>query len=188
MDETPSHGNSRAEFDPAVVRRHVRAVTDRPETPNFGILLGPVIEAVGQRSLPAVLSALERTAAARYRAWAQACPAGEREGLLACAAREVEIAERMEKLLPAHDDDRAALDANIPKAREAYAGVFDGLHLHDQWRIQADAERQGAAAWRGLAGQLDGTAIRDELETCARLEEITADHLEGVLGRLQNTE
>jgi hypothetical protein len=154
-------------------------VADR-ELPNFGVLLGPFIDAVPEEARPAFLARLERGAAERYRQWAAAAPE-HAESMLACAAREDEIADRVDRLFPATDEQRAKIEAGVPGARDAYYAVFAGLPLTEQWRIQADAERQGAAAWRGIAAQSDDGQIRSELEACARLEETSAERLEQLL-------
>ena len=154
------------------------------EIPNFGELLGDLIGSLSSAGLPGFLAGLEREAAGRYRAWAQATP-DESTGLLACAAREDEIAERVERLFPLPEADRPALEKNLPEARKRYFQAFEGLTVVQQITIQANAERQGAQAWRGMAvaGQAEGAA-REELLACAALEEASADHLDALLGRL----
>jgi hypothetical protein len=152
-----------------------------PEAPDFAKLLGPFVAAIPERSRPGFLCLLERAAANRYREWAEQCPPEQREGLLACAAREDEIANRVEKILPADASDRGALEAQLPEAGSKYMAIFTNLSLTDQFRLQASAERQGAAAWRGIASQLDAS-LRDELEGCAQLEEASASYLESLLG------
>ena len=65
--------------------------------PNFGELLAQYISAVPETAVPAFLARLERTAADRYRMWAKAVPE-HAEGLLTCAAREDDIADRAEQI------------------------------------------------------------------------------------------
>ena len=149
--------------------------------PNFAVLLTPFIEAVPDASRPAFLAALERGAAERYREWAAQAP-DQAPGLLACAEREDEIAHRVDGLFPADADGRAKIEQAIPGARTAYYGVFAGLDLHEQWRAQASAERQGANAWRLLASEQDDPTVREALLGCAALEEESAAHLDGILG------
>lgn len=152
------------------------------EVPNFGVLLGPAIGRVPERSRPAFLALLERGAADRYRHWATRVPDAA-EGLLECAEREDAIARRVEALFPAPEDDHAVMDEALPVARDAYYGVFEDLSLMDQLRIQANAERQGAAAWRALAAGQQASSIREALEACAVLEETSADHLDALVAR-----
>jgi hypothetical protein len=148
--------------------------------PNFGVLLGPAIRQVPERSRPAFLALLERGAADRYRHWASRV-ADAAEGLSACAEREDAIARRVDALFPAPEDDHAVIERAFPIARDAYYGVFEGLPLLDQLRIQANAERQGAAAWRSLAAGQPETSVREALEACAVLEETSADHLDALI-------
>jgi hypothetical protein len=151
------------------------------EIPNFAQLLAPFIQSVSQEAVPALLCQLERSAADRYRSWAANAAGGEAAGLLACAEREDEIARRVEAVLPASAEQALKIDSAMPGAREAYLNVFRDRSAREQYRIQANAERQGAAAWRGLAAQLDDPSVRDVLEGCARLEEESADHLDALL-------
>jgi hypothetical protein len=148
--------------------------------PDFARLLAPFIGSVPEAALPGFLARLERGAADRYRSWASA--AGEAApGLLACAAREDEIADRVERLLPADPAETPKIEAALPGARDTYLAVFEDLPLREQLRIQAGAERQGASAWRGLASQHPDAAVRKELELCAELEEESASYLEQLL-------
>jgi hypothetical protein len=59
--------------------------------------------------------------------------------------------------------------------------VFDGLDVWDQLRIQADAERQGARAWRNIAARIDDQAMIAALECCSSLEEASADRLDHLI-------
>lgn len=152
------------------------------DTPNFGELLAPMMGAVPELALPRFLATLERGAAARYRLWAE--QAGDDEtarGLTACAGREDEIASRVEQLVPIDGAGQAAIDAAFPAARDAYFEVFAGLSAREQWRIQASAERQGAAAWRGMVAGSTDSDTREVLEGCALLEEENAAYLESLL-------
>ena len=62
-----------------------------------------------------------------------------------------------------------------------YYEVFSGLSPLEQMTIQANAERQGAAAWRGMIEQESDPQTRAALEECARIEEASADYLDGLL-------
>ena len=70
------------------------------------------------------------------------------------------------------------MEKAIPVARDAYYGAFDGLSLTGQLRIQANAERQGAAAWRSLAAGQEDARVCEALEAWAGLEETSADHVD----------
>ena len=131
--------------------------------PNFGELLGAHLSAVAPEAYPFLLSQLERTAAARYRTWAEEVPE-HREGLLECAAREDEIADRVEALFPPTAAHRADVEAMLPAARKAYYAAFDGYSPFEQMTIQADAEKQGAGAWQNMKQAYpDHAAAFDEL-------------------------
>ena len=148
--------------------------------PNFGELLAPYIDRVPGEALPNFLALLERGAADRYRGWAEMLPA-ERAGLLACANREDEIADRAEALFPLNPSLRDDVAAPLPEAKATYYRVFLDLDVYDQLRIQADAERQGAAAWRAMISDDVPKLTAAELEAIARLEETSADYLDALL-------
>lgn len=152
--------------------------------PDFASLLAPHIESVPEDALPAFLARLERSAAERYRMWAVELPE-HAEGLLACAEREDAIAERVEGVYPAtRPAQLAAIEGAFSPARETYYAVFSGLTPIEQMTIQANAERQGAAAWRGMIENESDASIRAVLEECARNEEASADYLDALLARL----
>lgn len=140
------------------------------ETPNFGLLLAPVLGRVEAQSRPRFLALLERTAAERYRYWASLLPS-DAEALLGCAAREDEIADHVEA---AFQIDAATLDelnALLPEARALYYAAFDGHSVHEQIRMQSDAELQGANAWRSIAANVTDPVVLEALARCSELEE-----------------
>ena len=152
--------------------------------PNFGELLAQYISAVPETAVPAFLARLERTAADRYRMWAKAVPE-HAEGLLTCAAREDDIADRAEQIYPATEAEQiAAMDSAIVPARETYYQVFANLTAIEQMTIQAKAERQGAAAWRAMIAAENDEAIKASLEKMALIEEASADYLDSLLNKL----
>ena len=150
--------------------------------PNYGVLLGPFITQVPEQARPRFLALLERGAAERYRYWAERLPE-HAAGLVACSAREDEIADRVERVFAVDAAVREKMNAPLQGAREKYYGVFEGLPLLEQLDIQANAERQGAAAWRGIAAGVTDVHVREELERCARLEETSADYLDARVSR-----
>ncbi|ARN72927.1 hypothetical protein [Oceanicoccus sagamiensis] len=153
----------------------------RIDIPDFGSLLAPYIGAIPEASQPAFLSRLERTAAERYRGWAIQLPE-HKAGLLACAEREDEIATRVETVLPASSAEHTDLiNQYIEPARDTYYQVFSALPVIDQLAIQANAERQGARAWRDIADQLEDPHIIEELLLCASIEEASADYLDKLI-------
>ena len=152
--------------------------------PNFGELLAEYISSVPENAVPAFLARLERTAAERYRMWAKAVPE-HADGLLSCAAREDDIADRAEQIYPATAPQQiAAMDRAIVPARDAYYQVFANLTPIEQMTIQANAERQGAAAWRAMIDAEGDEVIRASLEQMALIEEASADYLDSLLNKL----
>lgn len=146
--------------------------------PNFGELLGAHLSGVAPEAYPYLLSRLERTAADRYRGWAEQVPE-HREGLLACAAREDEIADRVEAMFPPTPEHRAEVDAKIPAARDTYYAVFDGYSPFEQMTIQADAEKQGSGAWQNLKQAHPDKS--DELDRLSAIELESAAYLDDLL-------
>lgn len=148
--------------------------------PDFGRLLAPQLGRVPAETLPRFLALLERGAADRYRVWAQALPE-HAEVLLTCAAAEDEIADRIEAAFALDPSLREATEAPLPEARAAYVAAFDGHDVWDQLRIQADAERQGAQAWRTIAARVDDERVLAALAACSALEEASADRLDALI-------
>jgi len=159
-------------------------MADDSEIPSFGELLRPALSQLSPPLVPAFLAGLERSAADRYRRWAdEASDTQERDGLLACSRREDEIAERVKRLFPVSAAEEQQLEERLPEARRTYLEVFDPHPARHQYRMQASAEREGAAAWRSLAASQSDPEVRKQLEGCAELEESSAAWLEGLLSR-----
>ena len=148
-------------------------------------ILAPVIA----RYAPAdqrIFAALgERIAASRYRVWAEAADdASLRATLEACAAREEDIAARVESLRP----DAAAVQERLLKdhseIRDQFFELLDARPLREQFAMQAEAERAGAAAWRAFAAAADSEAEAEALRACAPLEEESAAALEQIIASM----
>lgn len=148
------------------------------DIPKFGELLAEHLGGVPAEAYPYLLSQLERTAADRYRQWADDVPS-HREGLLRCAAAEDEIADRVEALFPPSDEHRAVVAAIIPKAKATYYAVFEPFTPVEQMTIQASAERQGANAWQTLKAIYPEKSV--ELDQLSQIELQSADYLDSVL-------
>lgn len=150
-------------------------------------LVTPILTGLPREQHPAVIALAERIAAGRYRAWAEQASAPEaREVLLACAAREEDIAARVEAVTPGADAAQDAARASCPDLPERYAALFDGEPLAAQLARQAEAERVGAGVWRSLAaGSTEPT--RGVYLACAALEEASADAVTDLIerGRVQ---
>ena len=148
--------------------------------PDFGALLAPQLSSIPPDALPRFLALLERGAAQRYREWAAALPE-HADVLLTCAASEDEIADRIEAAFGIDADTAAAIQEPLPAAAATYVGAFDGLDVWDQLRIQADAERQGARAWRNIAARTPDPSALAALDACSTLETASADRLDALL-------
>ena len=159
-------------------------MTTTRDLPDVGAILGALIARVEPAEQPLFLAIAERMAADRYRGWADDVQAPElRAGLLACAAREDEIAERVEAIHPDPATVQNRLLAAFPDLGRLNRDVFAGRPLADQFAIQAAGERIGAATWRAFAAARPDAAGRDAFLACAPLEEASADFLEGLRGR-----
>ena len=148
------------------------------EIPKFGELLAEHLGGVPAEAYPYLLSQLERTAAARYRGWAEDVPS-HREGIMQCAEREDEIANRVEAMFPPSDEHRALVAEIIPKAKATYYSAFEPYTPIEQMTIQANAERQGANAWQTLKAAYPDLA--DELDQLSQIELSSADYLDAAL-------
>ena len=151
------------------------------EIPNFPALLMEPLLAVPEPSRVGFIARLERSAADRYREWAKESDELA-EGLIACADREDEIANRAEKLMPVRPEDEEIVQDALGRARKLYASAFDGHSLRDRIILQAHAERQGSLAWIGFASQTDDEGTKKEFQTLAGLEVASADYIDGALG------
>lgn len=151
------------------------------EIPNFPMLLMQPLISVPEGSRVGFLSQLERTAAKRYREWAEEDP-DRRDWLIACADREDQIADRAARLVPVKPGDEAIVAEALAKASALYAGAFEGHCLRDRIILQAHAERQGSLAWVGFASQTDDEAVKAEFLVLAGLELASADQIDSELG------
>ena len=155
----------------------------KTELPDIAALLAPLLERLSLEQRPLAIALAERLAALRYRGWAEAArDAGQRERLLACAAREEEIAGRVEGLFPDAAAVQRDIRAKIPELEEVNGSLFDPLAHDDQLTLQARGERLGAATWRSLAKQTASEQAREVFLGCAKLEEASAEVLESILG------
>jgi hypothetical protein len=152
--------------------------------PGVGEVIAPVLAQVPREQQPLLIALAERMAAERYRGWAgQVHGAADRAQLLACAAREEEIAAKIEALDPAAAAVQRDLRAKHPELSDLNRSLFAGRPLRDQFTIQARGERLGAATWRSFAKREPGGARREALLACAELEEASALVLEALLAR-----
>ncbi len=158
----------------------MRSMTTLPAVPQFGALLRSHLTSVPDVARPAFLSGLERSAAARYREWAEAVPEHSIV-LLECAAREDEIAELVAGLFPVDAETQRAVDDALPDAVAVYYDVFAPYDVLDQLYLQSEAELQGAQAWVGIASGTDDTDARAVLARCTALEQQSAEAVKELL-------
>jgi hypothetical protein len=126
---------------------------------------------------------LERGAGSRYRRWAEeAAGGGERDGLLACAAREESIAETVEATVANAAAIAATFAPHLPALRDAYRRVYGDKPRREKFAIQAAGERVGAETWRSFAASESTPEVKAALLRCAALEEASAAFLERLLG------
>jgi hypothetical protein len=158
--------------------------TDPTDLPNVAQILSTVLQRVTREQQPLLIAHAERLAAERYRDWASHPTQATRKAqLLACADREEEIARRVEALYPAAASiQRVIVDEN-PALGEINRMLFAGRPLTQQFAIQAQGERLGAATWRAFAAHADDGPRRSVFLGCAELEEQSAVVLENVLTR-----
>lgn len=152
--------------------------------PDIASMLVQTISSVPEAARPRLLALLERTAAGRYESWAKELPA-HAPALLACAARENEIAATAEKIFPLDAAGREKLETPLQSTREAYFAALAPLSIRDQFRLQAIAERAGGGAWRAMAAALPDQKARAALERSGDLEEANAAALDELVAKLK---
>ena len=155
---------------------------DQTTLPNIAEILAGVLRNIDPKLQPLLLAKLERLAAQRYRTWANDHPdPAVKEGLLACADREEEIASRVESLEPNASAIQARLLSDHPELLDLNRTLFEGRPLKVQFAMQADGERAGAAAWRAYAAGASDPSVRELLQSCSAMEQANADFLQALL-------
>ncbi len=151
--------------------------------PSIATILAPVLGRVAVERRPLLIAIAERMAAERYRGWAaQTADPARAAALRACADREDEIATRVEALFADAAAIARELVASHPELDEVNRTLFAGRPLDEQFAIQAEGERLGAATWRSFAKAAEGRA-RETFLACAELEERSAEVLEALIAR-----
>ena len=154
----------------------------KTDIPNIAEVLAGVLRKIDPELQPLLLSKLERLAAERYRTWATDCPdQSVKDGLLACAAREEEIARRVESLNPSGSAIQNKLLSENPELLELNRTLFLDRPIKIQFAMQAAGERAGAAAWRAFAAAASEPSAVELLQSCSPLEQANADFLESLL-------
>ena len=155
---------------------------DQTTLPNIAEILAGVLRNIDPKLQPFHLAKLERLAAQRYRTWANDHPdPAVKEGLLACADREDEIASRVESLEPDASAIQARLLSDHPELLDLNRTLFEGRPLKVQFAMQADGERAGAVAWKAYAAGASDPSVRELLQSCSPMEQANADFLQALL-------
>lgn len=155
---------------------------DQTDIPNVAEILAGVLRNVEPKLQPFLLAKLERLAAQRYRSWASDHPdQPTKEGLLACADREEQIATRVESLHPNAGAIQDKLLSDHPELSDLNRTLFAGRPLEVQFAMQAEGERAGAAAWLAYADGASDPSVREVLQSCSPLEQANADFLQSLL-------
>jgi hypothetical protein len=155
---------------------------DQTNIPNVAEILAGVLRSIEPKLQPFLLAKLERLAAQRYRTWASDHrDQSVKEGLLACADREEEIARRIESLDSNSSTIQDKLLSENPELLDLNRTLFEGRTLKVQFAMQAEGERAGAAAWRAYAEHASDPSVRELLQSCSALEQANADFLQTLL-------
>jgi len=150
--------------------------------PNIAEILAGALRNIDPKLQPMLLAKLERLAARRYRIWASGhADQATKDGLLACADREDEIASRVESLEPNASAIQDKLLSDHPELLDLNRTLFAGRPLKIQFAMQAEGERAGAAAWRGYAAAASDPTVQELLLGCSPLEQTNADFLQTLL-------
>jgi len=153
--------------------------------PSVGDVLAPILARVAVEKRPLLIAAAERMAAQRYRGWARDAAADRKAGLEACADREEEIARRVESLFTDAGSLQRDVVAAVPELAEVNRSLFAPYTIEEQFTIQAQGERLGAATWRSFARHAESQQTAKVFESCAVLEEESATFLESLLDSSQ---
>jgi len=184
-DRRGSDGHQERRKERSVVR-DTGDMSSLPEVPQFGALLRDHIQSVPPDAQPAFLAGLERSAAQRYRGWAEQLP-DHAETLLECAASEDRIADIVTDLFPISAEQQAQVDAQLPAAVELYYDVFAPYSPSDQLYLQSEAEIQGSQAWVRLSEAVTDEATLASLRECTELELQSSVAAKAVLDALRPT-
>ena len=141
----------------------------------------PLVPEIPEEQIPMTIAMLERIAASKYRGWAETTSDPvERDGLLACEAREIEIAEFIESLYPDAAAVIASLNERFPDLDARYDSVMAGRTRAEQLRIQSEGELGGADFMRQFAEANTG-AVAARFTSLISCEEANSKFLAALL-------
>jgi hypothetical protein len=155
--------------------------------PTIAETLAPFMKETPLKEQPLLLALLERLAGDRYRAWASEVKGEAASTLQKCAEREDEVARLIESLYPAAAAVQARIRERIPDIAGRARALFSVHTLTEQFELQAQGERLGAATWRSLSRRLSDARARDVLVACAALDDENAIALEAIIGTSRPT-
>lgn len=143
----------------------------------------PLVPEIPEDDIPMMIAILERIAASKYVGWADSAENEvERNGLLACEAREIEIAEFIESLYPNPQATIDNLHTQFPDLQKRYDAVMEGHSRIDQLRIQSEGELGGADFMQQFATANSG-AVAARFTSLACCEEANSKFLAALLPR-----
>lgn len=142
----------------------------------------PLLPKLAPEEIPMMIALLERLAADKYRGWAQeVLEPIEQAGLLACAAREEEIAGFIESLEPDANARANELNKRFPDLQARYDSVMTGRSRSDQLRVQSEGELGGADYMHQFAAGSAG-AVSARFLSLACCEEANSRFLAALIG------
>jgi 4-carboxymuconolactone decarboxylase len=157
------------------------------DLPDLAEVVGALFGGCSPTEQRVLLAGAERLAAEQYRRWAEDADGDHRDGLIAAAAREEQVADAIEKLTPGAAEIAPTLEDRLALLRVAYGAVLQGRILRDQFAIQSAAERAGGELLRAYAERETDGAASDALSAAAALEDANAGFLDGIAGARPDT-
>ena len=157
------------------------STTHSDDLPSIAGVLAPVVARFPRQQQKLLIAWAERQAARRYQSWAEQVGGAERAGFLGCAAREDDIAIRIEALDPDAAAIRQQLLAELPDLEAQVLAVYANRSLEEQWEIQRRGERAGKKTWEAFAAVEGDPRAHAVLLACAALEDENASFLRSVL-------
>ena len=156
-------------------------MTSKLPFPSLAVSLAPLLQRIPVEQQPLFIAAAERLAAERYRSWAESATSPDaKSALLACADRENQIARLVESVYPNVATIQREMLVHIPDLVEAGRAYFAPYSTEEQFALQAQGERLGAATWRAFAKHASDEKAREVFLDCALLEEQSAEYLESI--------
>ena len=101
--------------------------------------------------------------------------------MLACAAREEEIATRVEALYADAAAMQQAITAEMPELASVSDDLFGGRAVLHQMAVLAAGERSGGRVWKSLAQLQASPKAQEVMRSCHPLEDANAAVLEQIL-------